>query len=221
MLLRMIVRISILSITIMLLSGCYKTAGHRLLRNDFKVVPDYYTLSATLSPVVYFPTFKTRVSVSTNEAVDSIQLQPGKGFCEAFNLHEKKLGEEILQAVFDWYIKVYPKYKEVWIMRGRRPADYWARRFPPVTNPAMMKFLISPDDINVAPNARCEDGTFGIRLRCRWELWTGVGIEVKNWRVVQVGFEDIIYQYMFPNRTNFLFDRFLNMPSAPLYVNYD
>ena len=56
-----------------------------------------------------------------------------------------------------------------------------------------LKPFIMPAVIHIQSKKDCTEGTFGIDFECSWDIENGLGILIKDWKVVNASLAQISY----------------------------
>lgn len=190
----------ILLVAMIALPGCYKNMRYIPHDKFLEEEEQYYHLEAVIEgPImVSFASFDTLAYVATDELQDSAQKANGIAPCEEFVEHEKQLSKEIIEAVFRRYQKHYSEYRKTRPRKRKLSEQQLAKYVPPPSIPVKLKAFMTPRSIYIPRNAKCNDGTFGIEFYCTWDI-NGLGIIVKDWKVIEVGSWEIADLHRLPD----------------------
>ena len=139
-----------------------------------------------------FNSFDTTVEVLFADTQDSINEIQKKNF-DNFVSKQDLLTPEILQKIFDFYKSSYADYKSGWIMTGQISEKELEKYLPKPTTPENLKLFITPAIIHIPNKNDCKDGTIGIEFDCTWDIENGLGVLIKDWKVVKANVAEISY----------------------------
>jgi len=145
-----------------------------------------YKLSAKLN------SFDTTVEVLFTDTKDSISETQRKNY-EGFIDKQDFLLPEILKRIFEFYKSSYADYKEGWTMAGDISDKELEKHLPTPTTPENLKPFITPVIVHIQNRHDCEEGTISIEFDCTWDIEHGLGVLIKNWKVVEASVADICY----------------------------
>jgi len=150
------------------------------------------TTNHEISLTTKFNSFDTTVEVLFSDTQDSISETQKKNF-DNFILKQDLLTPEILQKVFDFYKNSYETYKSDWTTTGQISDKELEKYLPKPTTPEKLKPFITPAIIHIQNKKDCEYGTIGIEFDCTWDIKSGLGVLIKNWKVVEASVAEISY----------------------------
>ena len=139
-----------------------------------------------------FNSFDTMVDVvfaETNGSITNIQKVNYDGFISKQDL----LTPEILKRIFDFYKDSYADYKEGWTMSGDISAEELEKYLPAPTTPENLKPFITPLAVHIQSRKDCKEGTIGIEFDCTWDIKSGLGVLIKDWKVAEAGVAEVAY----------------------------
>jgi hypothetical protein len=139
-----------------------------------------------------FTSFNTTVEVLFVGTKDSISETQKKNY-DGFIIKQDVLTPEILKKIFDFYKSSYADYKEGWTMAGSITNKELEKHLPTPTTPENLKPFITPAIIHIQSKQNCEEGTIGIEFNCTWDIEHGLGVKIKNWKVVEASIAEIAY----------------------------
>lgn len=67
------------------------------------------------------------------------------------------------------------------------------KNLPTPTTPENLKSFITPAIVHIQNRHDCEDGTVAIEFDCTWDIEHGLGVLIKNWKVVEASVAEICY----------------------------
>ena len=94
-----------------------------------------------------------------------------------------------------FYKSSYAAYKEGWKMTGGFNDKELEKYLPTPTTPENLKPFITPVIVHIQNKQNCKEGTLGIEFDCTWDIKSGLGVAIKNWKVVEANFAEISYFY--------------------------
>lgn len=139
-----------------------------------------------------FNSFDTTVEVlftDTKETASETQKKNYEGFISKQDL----LTPDILSKIFEFYKSSYADYKEGWTMAGGISDKELEKHLPTPTTPENLKPFITPAIVHIQNRHDCEDGTIAIEFDCAWDIEHGLGVLIKNWKVVEASVAEICY----------------------------
>ena len=139
-----------------------------------------------------FNSFDTMVEVLFVDTKDSISKTQNKNY-EGFIAKQDLLTPEILKKIFDFYKNSYSDYKEGWTMSGGTSDKELEKHLPTPMTPEKLKAFITPAIVHIQNKEDCKEGTIGIEFDCTWDIENGLGVNIRNWKVVQVGSAEVAY----------------------------
>lgn len=133
-----------------------------------------------------FNAFDTTFLVIYQGAKDSSEFSDcQKKNYRGFILKQDSLFPEILQKLFDFYKFSYPDYKLGATIGGPASESELETFLPKPTTPARLKSFLTPAAIYISSKKDCREGCFSILFDCSWDLEHGIGVEIKNWQVME------------------------------------
>ena len=142
------------------------------------------TTNHEISLTTKFNSFDTIVEVLFTDTQDSISETQKRNF-DNFVSKQDLLTPEILQKIFDFYKDSYAAYKSGWTMTGQISDKELEKYLPTPTTPENLKPFITPAIIHIQNKKDCKDGTIGIEFDCTWDIKSGLGVLIKDWKVVE------------------------------------
>lgn len=139
-----------------------------------------------------FNSFDTTVEVLFLDTKDSISETQKKNY-DGFVAKQDLLLPEILKKIFDFYKSSYADYKEGWTMAGGISDKELEKHLPTPTTPQNLKSFITPAIVHIQNKQDCKEGTIGIEFDCSWDIEHGLGVTIKNWKVIEASFAEIAY----------------------------
>jgi hypothetical protein len=139
-----------------------------------------------------FNSFDTTVEVVFEDTKDSISDTQKKNY-EDFLIKQDLLTPDILKKIFEFYKSSYADYKEGWTLTGSISEHELEKHLPTPTTPENLKPFITPAIIHIQNRHQCEDGTIAIEFDCTWDIEHGLGVLIKNWKVVEASVAEITY----------------------------
>ena len=146
-------------------------------------------LTLTL-PYKSFDTTIQALFFSTKDSMSDCQRKTYEGFIAKQAL----LTPAILDAIFEHYQASYADYKEGWTMAGGLSKEELEKNLPTPTTPENLIPFITPAIVHIPSKGKCEEGTFGIEFDCTWDIESGLGVLVKDWKVKMASVADVAYQ---------------------------
>ena len=137
-----------------------------------------------------FNTFDTTVEILFRNTKDSISDLQKKNY-NGFITRQDSLTPEILQQIFNFYKASYGDYKEGWTMAGNISEEELEKHLPKPTTPENLKSYITPAIVHIQNKQECSEGTIGIEFDCTWDIENGLGVLIKNWKVVKASVAEI------------------------------
>lgn len=139
-----------------------------------------------------FNSFDTTVEVLFTDTQDSMTVIQKKNF-DNFVSKQDLLTPEIIQKIFDFYKSSYANYKSGWTMTGQISDEELEKHLPKPTTPENLKRFITPAIIHIQNKKDCKDGTIGIEFDCTWDIENGLGVLIKDWKVIEASVAEISY----------------------------
>ena len=139
-----------------------------------------------------FNSFDTTVEVVFEDTKDSISNIQRKNY-DDFLIKQDLLTPDILKKIFEFYKSSYSDYKEGWTLTGSISDDELEKYLPTPTTPENLKPFITPAIIHIQNRHDCEEGTIAIEFDCTWDTEHGLGVLIKNWKVVEASVAEITY----------------------------
>lgn len=139
-----------------------------------------------------FNSFDTTVEVLFTDTKDSISKAQQKNY-EGFIEKQDLLTPEVLEKIFEFYKKSYTDYKEGWTITGSISNNELEKHLPTPTTPENLKPFIRPAIVHIQNRHDCKEGTIAIEFDCTWDIEDGLGVLIKNWKVVEVSVAEICY----------------------------
>jgi hypothetical protein len=139
-----------------------------------------------------FNSFDTLIQVvfwNTKESISNLQKKNYEGFI----LRQDLLTPEILNKIFEFYKSSYNDYKKGWTMMGGISDKELEKYLPIPTTPENLKAFITPAIVHIQNKQDCIEGTIGIEFDCSWDIENGLGVSIKNWKVVKAGLAEVSY----------------------------
>jgi hypothetical protein len=112
-----------------------------------------------------------------------------------FYLKQDSFTNDILNKVFDFYKASYAVYKEGWTYGNKLSEEEIEKYLPTPTTPEKLKEHFTPQTIYIADKNKCKDGFIGISFDCTWDINSGLGLLIKDWKVVAVSVSEISFIY--------------------------
>ncbi len=160
------------------------------LQNSNNVISDTTNLEIRLT--AKFNSFDTTIEVLFTDTKKTIGDKQKENF-ENFVLKQDLLTTEILQIIFDFYKRSYADYKTGWTLIGQISDEELEKHLPTPTTPENLKPYITPVIIHIQNEKECKDGTLGIEFDCTWDIENGLGVLIKDWKVVEASVAEISY----------------------------
>ena len=110
-------------------------------------------------------------------------------------LQEGSFASDIFNKVFDFYRASYADYKEGWTYGNNLGEEEIEKYLPAPTAPEKLKEHFSPFTIYIPDKNKCKDGFIGISFDCTWDINNGLGVLIKDWKVVEVSVSEISFIY--------------------------
>lgn len=136
--------------------------------------------------------FDKTVGVTFFNTIDSISTTQAKNL-EGFVLNQDIWAPQIMQKIFEYYRMAYPDYKIGATIMGDISNEELEEFLPTPTTPENLKKFITPLAIHIQGSKSCEEGTLGIVFDCTWDAEHGLGVLIKDWKVVEVSFAELVY----------------------------
>jgi len=150
------------------------------------------TTNSEIKLTTKFNSFDTKVEVIFTDTQDSINEIQKKNF-DNFVSNQDLLTTEIIQKIFDFYNSSYADYKSGWTMTGQISNEELEKHLPKPTTPENLKRFITPAIIHIQNKKDCTEGTIGIEFDCTWDIENGLGVLIKDWKVIKVSVAEISY----------------------------
>ncbi len=141
---------------------------------------------------VRFKSFDTLIRVLFWDTKDSISDLQRKNY-NGFIVKQDLLTPEILNKIFEFYKSSYNDYKKGWTMIGGISDKELEKYLPIPTTPENLKPFITPAIVHIQNRQDCIDGTISIEFDCTWDIENGLGVIIKNWKVVNAGLAEVSY----------------------------
>jgi hypothetical protein len=138
-----------------------------------------------------FNSFDTTVEVLFTETKDPINDTQKKNY-DGFIEKQDLLTPDILKKVFEFYKSSYADYKKGWTMVGISNKEL-EKHLPTPTTPENLKGFITPALVHIQNSLDCEEGTIAIEFDCTWDIENGLGVLIKNWKVIEASVAEITY----------------------------
>jgi len=167
---------------LILLYACNGNEQNQDSQSSFK-----HLLSDTTNEIrliTRFNSFDTTVEVlfwDTKDSISTIQKKNYEGFISKQDL----LASDILQKIFDYYKKLYNAYLSGAKLAGNN--EELEKILPKPTTAEDLKPFITPAIIHIQNKKDCVEGVLGIEFDCTWDIKSGLGVKIENWKVVEVG----------------------------------
>jgi len=112
-----------------------------------------------------------------------------------FNLQQDTFTNDILNQVFDYYKASYSYYREGWTYENKLSEEEIEKYLPTPTTPEKLKEHFTPLTIYIPDKIKCKDGFIGISFDCTWDINSGLGVLIKEWKVVEASVSEISFIY--------------------------
>jgi hypothetical protein len=144
----------------------------------------------------HYKAFKTDIEFLFSGTKDSnnISTTQQKNYA-AFISKQDLLTPELLEKIFQYYKDAYKDYKVGWTMGGKISETELEKHLPKPTTPENLKKFITPAIVHIQNPKDAVEGTIGIEFDCTWDIENGLGVLLKNWKVIQVSTAEISYFY--------------------------
>ncbi len=146
------------------------------------------------STTINYRSFDTTVDVvfiDTTEPINDCQQKN----LDSFNLKQDTFTNDILTKVFEFYKISYADYKEGWLYSNKLSEEEIEKYLPTPTTPAKLKEYITPLAIYFPNKYKCKEGLIGISFDCTWDINSGLGVLIKDWKVVEASVSEISFIY--------------------------
>lgn len=143
---------------------------------------------------IEYKAFNTTVEVIFIDTASSISDCQQKNL-ENFNLQQNTFTNDILNKVFEFYKESYDNYKEGWTYGNKLNEEEIEKYLPTPTTPEKLKEHFTPLTIYIADKNKCKDGFIGISFDCTWDINSGLGVLIKDWKVVEASVSVISFIY--------------------------
>ena len=139
-----------------------------------------------------YNSFDTTVEVLFTDTKDSISEKQKNNY-DSFIAKQDLLTPEILKRIFEFYKSSYADYKKGWTLTGGISDKELEKHLPTPTTPENLKPFMTPAIVHIQNKQDCEEGTIAIEFDCTWDIENGLGVFIKNWKVVQASVAEICY----------------------------
>ena len=183
----------LVAILILFLFSC-KTKNRK--ENLYK--PDSYA-QITTNPFTKEISYKTRFNYfndtvevifwDTKDSIPSIQKENYEGFISKQDI----LSPDVMKKIFEFYNDSYLDYKKGWTAMGNIGKEELEKFLPRPTTPHALKKYITPVYVHIQNREECKLGTLGIEFDCPWDQENGLGVKIRNWKVVEAGVAETSY----------------------------
>lgn len=146
-----------------------------------------------LTSTVRYNAFDTTMQVlftNTTDKIDACQEAVKARFMEK----QDSITPEVLDAIFVHYKESYESYRNGWKLDASISDEELELYCPKPSTAQNLKHYITPAILYIPSKGKCEEGSFGIEFDCTWDVKSGLGVVVKNWKVQKAGIADLAYQ---------------------------
>lgn len=145
---------------------------------------------STTTPVKFLGAEEMEVLCSSSQ--DQMGKKQKKTM-EEFLKKQQELAPQILEKIFEWYKDNYSSYKDGW-MSGGEMSEEELEEFLPAPNSAQnLLSHLTPAVLHLPSEKNFAEDTFGIEFDCDWDEEHGLGVLVKNGKVLEVGHAQVAY----------------------------
>lgn len=116
-----------------------------------------------------------------NGKIENWQLTLANQFCE----REEELKESVYQKILEHYLE---EAEELRLQFG----EEYQNLVPLVENTDQLKKLLTPTGVYIGELEASEE-PIGLLFECTWEEEHGLGVLINNWKVEEVGHQDVAF----------------------------
>lgn len=141
--------------------------------------------------VVLYNDFDSAINVqfvNTVGAPDSCQSRVLAAFMDM----PQALATEIMDSIFEFYKRSYPDYRIGYEMGDISERDI-EEMLPTPESPEKLRKHLIPGSVYIPSPQYCKENFFGVYFDCTWDFEHGVGVLVKNGKVVEAGIAQIAF----------------------------
>jgi len=142
--------------------------------------------------MIHFNYFNTDVEVFFTDTKKELSVTQKRNL-DNFKLKQDSLAPEIMKSIFEFYKDSYSDYKAGWLMAGKMSEEELEQYLPRPSTFEALKPFIKPAVIHIQSSDDCEIGTIGIEFDCEWDIENGLGVLIKDWKVVEASVAEISY----------------------------